>query len=217
MNTNKTINHKKIFATKRHFAAPALFLDRDGVIVEESHYLRDPKQVKLCMGIRQLISLAYEADLPVVVITNQSGIARGRFNWEAYEQVTNRMLELLGPNAPIAAIYSNGNGPDAPLSSWRKPSPAMLIEAAENLNLDLRNSLMIGDRLSDLQAGVNAGLAILVHVLSGHGKSERPRVVNYFERGEHLTGGNHQSQLLLLDSLKQFPMPLIRGNSKSSM
>lgn len=163
---------------------PALFLDRDGVIIEDHHHLCDPAQVVLCAGAQQLIQAAAEAGWPVVVVTNQSGIARGLFSWEQYEQVSARMLELLGPAAPIAALYANGCGPDAPSQSWRKPSPAMLMAAAGALNLQLAASVLVGDRLSDLQAGVAAGLREVCHVLSGHGAAERPAVVEWFSRAE---------------------------------
>lgn len=132
---------------------PALFLDRDGVLIEDRHHLCDPDQIELCPGALSLVNHAKQREWPVVVITNQSGIARGYFDWDAYERVTDHLLALLGPSAPIAAIYANGYGPDAPSTSWRKPSPAMLLKAAQDLNLNLSRSLVIGDRLSDLKAG----------------------------------------------------------------
>ena len=110
--------------------------------------------------------------MPVVLITNQYGIERGHFDWQVYERVTNRLLELLGSIAAPAAIYANGYGPNAPSDSWRKSSPEMLLAAARDLNLDLNQSLLVGDRLSDLQAGGKAGLPWLGHVHSGHGSKE---------------------------------------------
>ena len=107
---------------------PALFLDRDGVLIEDKHHLCDPAQVVLCQGSQVLVSTAHQQGWPVVVITNQSGIARGYFDWPAYERVTDQLLWQLGESAPLAGIYANGHGPDSPAGSWRKPSPAMLLE-----------------------------------------------------------------------------------------
>ena len=181
---------------------PALFLDRDGVLIEDRHDLRDPGQVELCPGALPLVTHANQQDSPVVVITNQSGIARGYFDWDAYERVTDRLLSLLGPNAPLAAIYANGHGPDAPSNSWRKPSPAMLLAASKELNLDLSRSLLIGDRLSDLEAGARAGLSWLVHVLSGHGAEERAAAEQW---GGRARTENQTCELTLLTSLLEFP------------
>ena len=191
---------------------PALFLDRDGVLIEDFHHLSNPNQVALLPGARELLCHANATGWPVVLITNQSGIARGLFDWDDYELVTDRLLELLGPDAPLAAIYANGHGPDAPANSWRKPSPAMLLAAGQELNLDLNGSLLIGDRLSDLQAGAAAGLAWLGHVLSGHGQHERPGVAACVGPGGHFKGENRssrQAQVVLLASLLDFPPGLL--------
>ena len=186
---------------------PALFLDRDGVLIEDRHHLSDPAQVAICPGVENLLALAHHHNLAVVVVTNQSGIARGFFDWDAYERVTDRLLALLGPNAPITAIYANGHGPDAPSSSWRKPSPAMLQAAAADLNLDLSRSLLIGDRLTDLQAGARAGLPFLWHVLTGHGVNERPAVEQWRMKKTSEASG---IQVNFLKSLREFPCHLLK-------
>jgi len=188
---------------------PALFLDRDGVLIEDRHHLCDPDQVELCPGALSLVNHARQQGWPVVVITNQGGIARGYFAWDAYERVTDRLLALLGPNA-LAAIYANGHGPDAPSTSWRKPSPAMLLAASQELNLDLKRSLLIGDRLSDIQAGARAGLPWLVHVLSGHGLEEQAAVELW---GTQVSSDNHTCELTLLNSLLEFPCHRLQHNA----
>ena len=158
---------------------PCSFLDRDGVVIEDCHHLRDPNKVRLCPGSQELISKAFHYNIPVVIITNQSGISRGLFGWEHFEMVNKRLQDLLGAKSPLSAIYANGYGPDAPINSWRKPSPRMLFEASQDLNIDLGRSVLIGDRLSDLQAGAGAGLAALVHVLTGHGRESRDSVIKW--------------------------------------
>jgi len=189
---------------------PALFLDRDGVLIEDRHHLCDPDQVDLCPGALSLLNHTSQQGWPVVVITNQSGIARGHFDWDDYERVTDRLLALLTSNAPIAAIYANGHGPDALSSSWRKPSPAMLLTASQELNLDLSSSLLIGDRLSDLEAGARAGLSWLVHVLRGHGVNERAVVEPW---GAGASCDNHTIKLTLLNSLVEFPYRQLQRNA----
>jgi len=180
-------------------------LDRDGVLIEDKHYLSRPEEVQLCPGARALLEIAFAREWPVVVITNQSGIARGYFDWEAYEKVTERLLELLGPAAPLAAIYANGQGPDAAPTSWRKPSPAMLQAAAADLQLDLTRSLLIGDRLSDLEAGDRAGLTWMIHVQTGYGQRERPAVKRWSYQKQIQAKIHSYLQLTLLDSLLDFP------------
>ncbi len=146
---------------------------------------------------------------PVVVITNQSGIARGYFDWGAYEAVTERLQELLGPTAPLAAVYANGHGPDAPLNSWRKPSPAMLEAAATDLRLDLDRSLLVGDRLSDLEAGARAGLRWLAHVSTGHGEQERSAVLDWQKQIQAMVTEAGPVEVALLGSLQDFPLERI--------
>lgn len=180
---------------------PALFLDRDGVIIEDQHYTKDPHLVRLCAGVVDLITSANSLGYAVVVVTNQSGIARGLLTWEQVDCVNQRMLELLGSGAQLAALYANGYGPDASATTWRKPSPGMLQDAAQQLNLDLKRSVMIGDRLSDIQAGVSAGVALVCHVLSGHGRAERAAVQDWHQK-QQVSAAETLSRLLLADGLQ---------------
>jgi HAD superfamily hydrolase (TIGR01662 family) len=115
------LERRRLLAAPCPSPTPALFLDRDGVVIEDRHHLCDPAAVELCPGAQALLQQANQAGWPVVLVTNQSGIARGYFDWKAYEQVTDRLLELLGAEAPVASIYANGHGPGAPPHSWRKP------------------------------------------------------------------------------------------------
>jgi D-glycero-D-manno-heptose 1,7-bisphosphate phosphatase len=211
---DQSTERRRLLAVPGPDKRAALFLDRDGVVIEDCHHLCDPAQVQLCVGAAALLAAAKQFGWPVVVITNQSGIARGLFDWNDYERVNDRMLEKLGPEAPLAAIYGNGHGPDAPPESWRKPSPTMLIEAAKALNLDLAHSILIGDRLSDLQAGAAAGVALVGHVLTGHGQRERPAVQRWGHELQHASPGLPTSsrrapKTILLGNLDDFPQRLL--------
>ena len=188
---------------------PALFLDRDGVVIEDKHHLHNPEEVELCPGVPKLLGHAKQSGWPVVLITNQSGIARGFFSWQDYEAVTQRLLEILGDASPLSAIYANGHGPDAAANSWRKPGPGMLLTAAEELNLDLSRSILVGDRLSDLQAGEKAGLRYVAHVSTGHGQQERERVFAWHNHHHETTIDGEEIELALLESLHDFPLERI--------
>lgn len=144
---------------------PALFLDRDGTINIDTGYPDDPAAMVLCDGIAPVIEAANQRGVPVVVVTNQSGIARGYFGWDAFARVNGRVLDLLGErNAFVdmvlaCAYHETGRGAlaiaDHPM---RKPNPGMLLEAERRLGLDLRRSLIVGDKPADMEAGQRAGL-----------------------------------------------------------
>ncbi|MEZ2329143.1 D-glycero-alpha-D-manno-heptose-1,7-bisphosphate 7-phosphatase [Mesorhizobium sp. RCC_202] len=152
----------------RAFAAglPALFLDRDGTINVDTGYPDDPDAIILRDGMAQVIEAANQRGIPVAVVTNQSGIARGYFGWDAFAKVNGRVLDLLAEqNAFVdmvlaCAYHEAGSGPlavaDHPM---RKPNPGMLIEAGRRLGLDLKRSLIVGDKSADMEAGRGAGLA----------------------------------------------------------
>ena len=162
------------------------FLDREGVLIEEKHFISDPKDVYLEKGVLEFFHHLYELKIPIVVITNQSGIARGLFNWHEYEKITEKIITLLGEKNPIIGIFANGIGPDTSVLGWRKPSPEMLNVAANMLNIDLVNSFLIGDRLSDVECGFNAGIKNLIHIETGHGMREREMVLKFKEEKSYL-------------------------------
>ncbi|MBM3581081.1 MAG: HAD family hydrolase [Alphaproteobacteria bacterium] len=146
---------------------PALFLDRDGVVVEEVNYLSKPEDVRLVPGAAAIVAAVNRRDIPVVLITNQSGIGRGLYGWDAFAAVQRTILDLLTrAGARVDAVYACPHYPDHPA---RKPNPGMLLRAEKALRLDMRASWAVGDRASDLEAAQRAGLAGGVHVLSGHG------------------------------------------------
>jgi D-glycero-D-manno-heptose 1,7-bisphosphate phosphatase len=145
---------------------PVLFLDRDGVINEDRHYVGDPAEVALMPGAAELIEEANNENIPVAVITNQSGIDRGKFGWQDFAVVTERIDELLAlQGARIDAVAACPFHPDfttdfsVRCAEWRKPGPRMIEEIATELNADRARSWMIGDSMSDMEASEAAGLA----------------------------------------------------------
>ena len=145
---------------------PAIFLDRDGTLMHEVNYCRDPADVRLFDGARGALRKMKDAGFVLVIITNQSGIARGLLTEADFQAVQARLLELLGDNL-IAATYMCPDGPVGG-TGRRKPSPAMVLEAARDLSLDLGRSWFVGDKDADVQCGLAAGTRTVL-VRTGHG------------------------------------------------
>ena len=131
-------------------------------------------------GTREKLAEINSLKVPIILVTNQSGIGRGMFAWSDYDRVHARIMELLGGLTPFAAIYANSYTPFDDSGDWRKPMPGMFVQAAADLNIDLASSLMVGDKCIDLEAATSAGVGHLAHVLTGHGSSERSRVIESF-------------------------------------
>ncbi len=164
---------------------PALFLDRDGVVVAERNYLAAPEDVALEDGAGDLMQWARGAKLALVCPTNQSGMARGRISLEALEAVEAEIARQLAERdagfdlviaCPFHPDFTPGYG-DAQ-ARWRKPGPAMLELAEKMMKIDLKASWLIGDKASDIEAARNAGLKGAIHVLTGHGKAHREKAMS---------------------------------------
>lgn len=138
---------------------PAVFLDRDGTIIEDRDYLGDPEGVYLLPGAAEAIAALNRAAWPVIVVTNQSGIGRGFFSEADYHAVAARMIELLtAEGASIDATYFCPHAPGVlPDCLCRKPSAGLFEQAAGERGLDLARSHYVGDRVRDLVAGIERG------------------------------------------------------------
>jgi D-glycero-D-manno-heptose 1,7-bisphosphate phosphatase len=148
---------------------PAAFVDRDGTIIHDASYVRDPKDVSLLPGAAAAIARLNQAGVPVVVVTNQSGIARGWLTVDDYEAVRRRLDELLArEGARIDATYVCPHFPGiSGPCDCRKPGLELFREAIRDLDLDASRSLFVGDRLRDVvPAAAFGGRAILLDVAS---------------------------------------------------
>ena len=135
----------------------AVFLDRDGTIAEDVHYCRRAEDFRILPRVPQAIRLLNQHGFKVVVITNQSGIARGYFTEETLSHIHDRMKsDLQQDGASIDAIYVCPHHPDEGCEC-RKPKPALLIGAANDIGIVLSRSYMVGDDPKDVQAGKDAG------------------------------------------------------------
>jgi D-glycero-D-manno-heptose 1,7-bisphosphate phosphatase len=148
---------------------PAVFLDRDGTIIEERHYLHRPEDVVLFPGVGQALKQLREGGFLLFIVSNQSGVGRGYFTMEDVDAVNRHLCaELEREGVRFDKIYIAPEAPDMP-SRGRKPSPQFLLDARDEFGLDLANSYMIGDKLIDLECGWNAGLKECLLVRTGYG------------------------------------------------
>ena len=146
--------------------APAVFLDRDGTLIEDTGYIDDPDKVRLLPGVADALRRLSDAGHHLVIISNQSGIARGIFDEEMLSTVHDRLESLLEQQQVRleGAYYCPYlDSPKATIDTYRrrsdlrKPKPGMLLQAAKELDIDLSRSWMIGDEPRDIQAGKRAG------------------------------------------------------------
>lgn len=150
---------------------PAVFLDRDGTLIVERHYLADPEGVILVPGAVGALRDLRQAGYALVVVTNQSGIARGLYTLEDYRAVARRLDELLAAaGVPVDATRFCPHHPDVSgPCTCRKPATGMYLDAAKALALDPRRSWYLGDKITDvLPARELGGRGILVR--SGYGR-----------------------------------------------
>lgn len=143
----------------------ALFLDRDGVINIEKNFVHKKEDFEFVEGIFELVSLANKLGYLVVVVTNQAGIGRGYYSEEDFHALMSWVAtEFDKRGSRIDRVYYCPYHPDLGVGEYRrnsddrKPSPGMLLKAAAELGIDLKNSIMVGDRLSDMEAAVSANV-----------------------------------------------------------
>jgi D-glycero-D-manno-heptose 1,7-bisphosphate phosphatase len=156
-------------------AQPAAFIDRDGVINAELDYVFRPEDFHVLPGVVDALRLLAAHGFALVVVTNQAGIAKGRYDEAAYQRLTQHMRGLFAAQGiALAGVYHCPHHPQGTVAAYahecdcRKPAPGMLLRAARELELDLKRSVLVGDKASDTEAGRAAGLRWTVLVESGH-------------------------------------------------
>ena len=147
----------------------AVFLDRDGTLIAEKHYLCRPEEVEILPGAGPALRQLQDAGYKLFIVTNQSGIGRGYFTLAQTERVHEHLAsELARDGVRFEKIYLAPEAPDRP-SRGCKPSPQFLFDARDEFNIDLAASFMIGDKLIDLECGWNAGVQRSLLVRTGYG------------------------------------------------
>lgn len=165
----------------------AFFLDRDGVLIYDKHFVGNPKDVELIPGVIDFLKWAIAENYHLFLFTNQSGVGRGYFTMDDVHACNNRMLELMDMPASIfTQICIAPEGPHEP-SLYRKPSPRFILEMIDKYNLDPKSSYMFGDTITDLQAGVDGGVNA-VWLETGHGL--HPELIHYITSKQIRTAPN---------------------------
>lgn len=141
---------------------PAVFIDRDNTLIANDGDLGDPNEVTLLRGVREGLRKLADGGFALVVVSNQGGVARGKFTEADVERVHHRIQELVGREVPLRFYFCPFH-PEGSVAEyrrehpWRKPAPGMLLIAAEEHQLNLRHSWMVGDQPRDIDAGRAAG------------------------------------------------------------
>ncbi len=162
-------------------SAPALFLDRDGTLVHARHFPSRPEELVLYDGVVPGLRALQGAGFRLILITNQSGLARGLFGREALELMHHHLrAELARQGVTLDAVYFCPHHPEGAVAEWavdcdcRKPKPGMLLRAAADLDLDLSRSWFVGDILDDVEAGNRADCRTILVDLGTEGTPRRP-------------------------------------------
>jgi D-glycero-D-manno-heptose 1,7-bisphosphate phosphatase len=169
------------------FLSPALFLDRDGIINEDIGYVYKVSDFIFKNEIFEIVKKANNNNYRVVIVTNQSGIGRGMYTLREYQELTRWMLDrFTEQECKVDLVLESTFNPESKDPSGfedfrRKPNPGMILEAAEKLNIDLENSVLIGDQERDVEAGYAAGIRKLF--LLGK-ETELPEVISFTSLSE---------------------------------
>lgn len=161
----------------------AIFLDRDGVINVEKDYTYKIEDFEFLPGVFEAVEWFNKLGFLVVVVTNQSGISRGYYRDEDFWRLTEYMLlKFEKHGAKIAKVYYCPHGPNDGCEC-RKPLPGMFLTAKNELNIDMQNSWMVGDKEGDIEAALAAGVGHTILVRSGHDIDEASTKANYVVNG----------------------------------
>jgi D-glycero-D-manno-heptose 1,7-bisphosphate phosphatase len=153
----------------------ALLTDRDGTLIEDVGYLRDPDQVRLLPGVAPALAALARQGFELVMVSNQSGVGRGLITPSEAELVHRRLVTLLAEaGVALSGSYYCPHAPEEGCEC-RKPRPGMLLRAMRDLRLDGRRCFMIGDKPSDLEAGVLAGCKTILLAGDGPAPASQPR------------------------------------------
>ena len=146
--------------------SPALFIDRDGTIIKQidGHYISSIEQIELIENIFPAILMLQNEGYLIIIVTNQAGINKGILSNEQVDEINQHIIQLMKKQGiDISAVYVCPHKPDEQCKC-RKPQPGLLLKAAKEYNIDLENSIIIGDTDKDTEAGLNAGLKKVIKI-----------------------------------------------------
>ena len=155
---------------------PAIFLDRDGTLIVETGYLSEPEKGELIPGAGEAVRRLTKGGFELFIVTNQAGIGRGYYTEGQMHAVNERVAgEFAKFGVAFCKIYFAPEAPAQP-SRNRKPSPQMLLDARDEFGIDLATSYMVGDKVSDIECGWNAGVKCSVLVRTGYGREHESQL-----------------------------------------
>lgn len=176
---------------------PGVFLDRDGVLIREMHYLSRPRQVRLLVGVADALVRLRKEGFKLVVISNQSGIARGYMSRQDVRAVHRRLRHLLSAaGARLDAIYYCPHYPQSKIARYRrvclcrKPSTGMVRMAVRRLKIDIKKSFLVGDKTSDILTARRAGCRAIL-VKTGYGGRDGEYLVQPHKVSDNLAAAAH--------------------------
>jgi histidinol-phosphate phosphatase family protein len=154
-------------------AIPAIFLDRDGVIIENRpNYVRSMADVEIIQPALAALIWLKTLPYPIIIITNQSAVGRQILSRPQADYINNQLVQTVQmAGGRIDGVYMCPHAPNDHCHC-RKPQPGLILQAARDMDLDLKNSIMIGDALTDIQAGQSAGVGHKALVLTGRGEAQ---------------------------------------------
>ena len=175
----------------------ALFLDRDGIIIKDTGYPHTKSDLIFVDGIFDLVSKFTALNYKIIIVTNQSGIGRGYFSYNDFDKFMSSIIVVFKRfNIDIASVYFCPHHPSDAIPSYkidcncRKPKPGMLLQAAIDHDIDLKQSMIIGDSMRDIEAGEAAGLKEVVLISAKYDKDKRK------SKAEFLSFNDHRQMLL---------------------
>jgi len=167
----------------------AIFLDRDGVINIDTHYVHKIEDFKFCKGIFNCCHYLQSLRYLLIIITNQSGIDRGYYTHNDFKVLTEWMLSKFKENGvTITDVYYCPDTPEQ-ATKFRKPNPGMILKAQEKYNINLKDSWLIGDKLTDIEAGKNANIPNLI--LLSEKESIHKNIIDGYHRARTLEDINN--------------------------
>lgn len=151
----------------------AIFLDRDGVLIQNrANYVRSWEDVKIYRSTCQSLSLLAKLEYKIIILSNQSAVGRGLMSFQSMKDINERLISIFTKyGGRIDGVFVCPHAPEEKCNC-RKPKPGLIFEAKNEFSLDLENSWLVGDALTDLQTGVNSGIKNLILVESGRGKKQ---------------------------------------------
>ncbi len=183
--------------TEKKKIKKAVFLDRDGTLNEDPGYLSDPAQLKLYQGVPEALGRLKKAGFLLIIVSNQSGVGRGLIKKETLPKIHEKLDELLKPFSATIDQYQLCYHRPEDYCECRKPKVLLFQNAQKSLQIDLSSSYMVGDKVSDIIAGQNAGCKATVLVRTGHGQ-ESEKLLNDIEP-DVITDGMAEAANWILD------------------